>query len=386
METPFFLIHENILRENIESFKQGMNQNWSDCKLSYSVKTNSLPWLLKYMNKHNVMAEVVSEEEYELAILCDYQPENIVFNGPIKTKNIFISSVKNHAFVNIDSTRELKWIEEEHLVSERLGIRVNVPPELFSDGDIEYSETGFRFGFSEASGDFQKAVDCLRSTGNFSFGIHLHCNTITRSPDAYKAISKYAVYLIERYDLTPSYIDVGGGFFGGVPGKTTPREYFEIITNEFIKVGLSDILLIAEPGSGIIGSAIDLVTTVMDVKDTSMSRIVTTDGSRIHIDPLWIKSHYMYSLETKNEIKKTHASQMICGYTCMDHDRIMVIENEPELQEGDKIIYHRIGHYSVTFGGMFIRFFPDVYVTDGYKTERVRSRISVRDYYNIEGI
>ena len=67
----------------------------------------------------------------------------------------------------------------------------------------------------------------------------------------------------------------------------------------------------------------------------------------------------------------------------MDHDRIMVLENEKELQVGDEIIYHRVGAYSMTFGGMFIRYYPEVYVKEGQGIEKVRKRISVKDYFDI---
>ena len=81
-----------------------------------------------------------------------------------------------------------------------------------------------------------------------------------------------------------------------------------------------------------------------------------------------------------NEI---HPKQIICGYTCMDHDRLMTIENEPELKAGNKIIYHRVGAYSMTFGGMFIRYYPDVYVQDGDHISKIRSVCGVEDYINI---
>ena len=115
---------------------------------------------------------------------------------------------------------------------------------------------------------------------------------------------------------------------------------------------------------------------------TLKTRIVTTDGSRIHIDPLWIKNRYMYSLVTSNKDKKRD-TQLICGYTCMDHDRLMTIKNEDELQVGDQIIYQRVGAYSVTFGGLFINYHPDVYVFDGDNTTKVRSRINTEDYIKI---
>ena len=195
-------------------------------------------------------------------------------------------------------------------------------------------------------------------------------------------MAKYALNIIKKYKLEISYIDMGGGFFGGVPGKTTQVEYINAIKQIFASVvDTRKTKLYVEPGSAIIGSVVDLVTSVIDVKNTANARIVTTDGSRIHIDPLWIKKGYMYSLETQKETEIN--KQIICGYTCMDHDRLMVIENEKELSIGDKLIYHRVGAYTMTFGGMFICYYPDVYVSDSERVECVRKQVTVDDYYNI---
>lgn len=213
-------------------------------------------------------------------------------------------------------------------------------------------------------------------------GLHLHCNSVTRSLNVYKAIAKYAVSLIRKYNLTLSFTDMGGGYFGGVEGKPSPEDYICAIKKELSSiVNPKKTKLILEPGSAIIGSAVELHTTVLDVKDTTHARIVTTDGSRIHIDPLWAKKRYMFSTITKEE--KKHPRQIICGYTYMDHDRLMILENEKELMVGDEIIYHRVGAYSMTFGGMFIRYLPEVYVQMGEEIKRVRSRITIEDYQKI---
>ena len=126
----------------------------------------------------------------------------------------------------------------------------------------------------------------------------------------------------------------------------------------------------------------DLHTRVLDAKDTDYAHIVTTDGSRVHIDPLWGKSRYMYSIKQREKTSEKE-KQVICGYTCMDHDRLMVIENQPELQVGDEIIYHRVGAYSMTFGGMFIRYYPNVFVEKENGIERVRTAISTEEYVEI---
>lgn len=386
MNTPFFLISKEILNANISAFQTALSELWPNSKLAYSVKTNSLPWLLKYLYDFGVMAEVVSDEEYQLARLCGYADNQIIFNGPIKGRAQFLDAVENSALINLDSQRDLEYLRDSRPQSSHtIGIRVNVEPDCLPGEDIGFAEDGFRFGFSVENGELEKVLAAVKKIcGDGPVGLHLHCNSVTRSLNMYRALSKYAANLIKEYDLSLSYIDIGGGFFGGVEGKPTPHEYVSVIKQELMGIlDPRETMLIVEPGSAIIGSAVDLYTSVIDVKDTNHARIVTTDGSRIYTDPLWKKSRYMYSLKT-DTLKPQLAKQIICGYTCMDHDRLMCLENEPELVPGNQIIYHRVGAYSITFGGMFIRYYPEVYVEDGGNTVRVRSKITPEQYYEIQ--
>lgn len=386
MNTPFFLISEDKLNANIMSFKSALAELWPNSNIAYSVKSNSLPWLLKHLYNCGVMAEVVSDEEYQLAKLCNYPDDRIIFNGPIKGQTQFVNAVRHGALVNLDSQNDLAYIKECHPNnSSTIGIRVNIEPNIFSPEDISYADDGFRFGFSDVNGEFEKALYAVKLAceGN-SLGLHLHCNSVTRSINVYKMLAKSAADLIRKYNLNLSYIDIGGGFFGGIEGKPTPFEYISVIKEELqYTINPQETTLIIEPGSAIIGSVVDLHTSVLDVKDTSHSRIVTTDGSRIYIDPLWTKTQYMYSLKT--DIKRPCLKrQVICGYTCMDHDRLMCLENEYELKPGDQIIYHRVGAYSVTFGGMFIRYYPEVYVENTNGIIKVRDKITVKQFYGIQ--
>lgn len=384
ISTPYFLISEKSLKENIKVFQSALNKIWPNSKLAYSVKTNSLPWILKYLYKQNVMAEVVSDEEYKLAQICGYDDENIVFNGPIKGQRMFETALQGKAYINIDSRNDLEVIKRIKPDGAIIGVRVNVDPKVFKEDDIGYQEEGFRFGFSEKNGQFRKAIEIVQEySNNTKLGLHLHCNSITRSLDVYQSIAIYAAELIRKYELKIAFIDIGGGFFGGVEGKPSAEEYISVIKKELESVvDCEKTQLIIEPGSAIIGSVVKLYTSVLDVKDTDYARIVTTDGSRIHIDPLWAKQNYLYSIKQK-EITKPVSKQIICGYTCMDHDRLMNIENKPELEVGDEIIYHRVGAYSMTFGGMFIRYYPDVYVQMENELIKVRSYSMVEDYVNI---
>ncbi len=384
MQTPYYLIDERELRENIQQFQTAFEKYWPCARISYSVKTNSLPWLLRYMKKQNVLAEVVSAEEYELAEKCGYSPSQIVYNGPIKTKESLKYAISNGSVVNLDSASDLDVLCSECEAPGVVGLRVNADLSSYCPEDIDYLEDGFRFGFSFENGELGRVIQRIRDTfGDVPMGLHLHCNSRTRAVNVYRSIAAIAAKIITQYQMDIRYIDIGGGFFGGVPGKPTASDYVKAV-KEVLQavVDCTKVRLIVEPGSALIGSPVSLVTSVLDVKDTKKARIVTTDGSRLHVDPLWKKSGYSYKLVSQGEIFPER--QIICGYTCMDHDRLMVLQKVQELAVGDTIIYEKIGAYSMTFGGPFIRYYPDVYVRTEGNIIKVRNRMTVDQYYQIQ--
>lgn len=388
MDTPFYILHEELLQGNLNGFKRALTLHWANSSIAYSVKTNALPWVLKYMRVHGVMAEAVSDEEYQLAKLCGFQDNQIVFNGPIKTTRQLLKAIDQGAIVNIDSERELSTlIKREKNVNENIGIRVNIDIGEFEQDDIEYLKDGFRFGFSQKNGRLCTVIDSIKKKSNTGrFGLHFHCNSITRSLNVYRSISRFAAKIIKEYDLSPSYIDIGGGFFGGMPNKPDAETYILAI-KEILNtvVDPQSTKLIIEPGTALIGSVVELHTTVLDVKDTEYARIVTTDGSRLHIDPLWKKTRHLYTVQPTSICRTSVLDkQIVCGYTCMDYDRIMFLADAVELHVGDRIIYEKVGAYSVTLGGPFIQFFPDVYMEKNGNVELIRKRMTVQQYYNME--
>ena len=213
MKTPYFLIIEKKLDKNIFDFQQALNKYWPNSRIAYSVKTNSLPWLLSYLQKKQLFAEVVSDEEYTLSNMCGFKDCNIVFNGPIKSDEKLIEAVRKGAIVNLDSKNDVRAVLESKFDTiENIGIRVNVSPSAFNPDDIGYTQDGFRFGFSDETGELSSVIENLRKNyGDCRFGLHLHCNSVSRSLNVYKTLAKNAAKIIEKYKLSPSFLDVGGG-------------------------------------------------------------------------------------------------------------------------------------------------------------------------------
>ena len=117
---------------------------------------------------------------------------------------------------------------------------------------------------------------------------------------------------------------------------------------------------------------------MIDVKDTSKSRIVTIDGSRTNVDPLMIKTKAFYDLNTQSD--KLKDKQTIVGFTCMETDRIMVLRNEREMQVGDQIIFKKVGAYTMSLNPLFIQYFPRVYVFDGDSYALVRDQWAIDEF------
>ena len=57
LQTPFYRVKEKDLLYDIHLLKEALTKNWGNYVMGYSVKTNSLPWLLRYLKEHGFYAE-----------------------------------------------------------------------------------------------------------------------------------------------------------------------------------------------------------------------------------------------------------------------------------------------------------------------------------------
>lgn len=103
-----------------------------------------------------------------------------------------------------------------------------------------------------------------------------------------------------------------------------------------------------------------------------------TDGTRLHIDPFMAKSNYDYDLLPRRNGEGN--MQVICGYTCMEKDRIMEI-NDVLIETGDRIEYKIVGSYSMCFNALFISYLPNVYSKTSSGTYKiVRNKWGIKEY------
>lgn len=409
--TPYFLLDEPILQRYFDMLTGALKKNWPNYRIGYSFKTNSLPWLVNFYKKQGAYAEVVSKDEYRLAKYLGFQDSEIVYNGPYKDEQSFRDVVLAGGYVNVDSKWELEWLtklsreleegeifssfsnhnetnteektEANGKVSEiHVGIRVNFNLEQMCPGETTMGETSGRFGFSYENGEFAKALSYVRALPHVKVtGLHLHSSSKSRSVQIFRSIAQMACKLKKEFDLTLSYVDIGGGYCGGMEGRPEYPDYFPAIAEELHKeFDPEQIQLVVEPGISLISKGSFFVTSVIDVRDIRDTRYLITDGSRFNIDATMIKSSYLYHTKLQNPSAPVMERQEITGYTCMECDRLFTMENLPELQTGDQIIYENVGGYTISLNPLFIQYFPAVYVRNGEQMTEVRKKWTAKEY------
>lgn len=378
MQTPYYVIHKEKLDILMNSLNEALEKYWPNSIVGYSLKTNALPWVVQYMQTAGYYAEAVSKDEYRLAQALEFG-NHIIYNGPIKSKETFLEAVAAGCIVNVDSKREIQWLIDAG-ANASIGVRVNFDLEKYCPDESQCGSEGGRFGFCYENGELTEAFSKLSRANIRIAGLHLHCSSKTRSVNIYQAIAKICCEIQKKWAFALDYIDIGGGFFGGVLGKPDFEQYIRDVSDilkEYFEE--QETKLIVEPGISLIGAPVDYVTSVVDVKDTTYNRFVITDGSRTNIDPLMRKTGYSYYVDYQNRTvdRKIQEKQVICGYTCMENDRFFIMNNAFELQENDQIIYEKVGAYTMCLTPLFIEFFPDVFLEDGGKLTSIRKRWDV---------
>lgn len=374
METPCFILDEKEFRLSVNGFQQALKSCFTNYTVGYSVKTNSLPYVMSVAFKQGCYAEVVSYDEYKLAKIVGFPIDHIIYNGPMKSKETFLEAIMGGAVVNIEAHRELEWLKG--LPKDRafkVGLRLNVNITNVSPEDADGENDNSRFGFSDETDEFKQALVYIDELPNVSLaGLHIHRTAHSRSVMFYENSIKYACETIRKYNLNLNYLDVGGGYFGIFANKPTYQDYAYAFKKVLLRYGLEDLHIIVEPGNALVASCFSFLSEVIDVKQVERDCwFITTDGSRNDIDPFFRKSSYMADVlsDGDNDIVKV---QYVVGCTCLEYDRLFSIKERPLLRIGDRLLYKNVGAYTMCLTPMFIRYFPNVYVRndDGYKLIR----------------
>lgn len=395
--SSFYILDVNKLRTNYKKIHHAFKSRYSEFIIGYSYKTNYLPYLCKELSKLGAYAEVVSRLEYDLAIKLGENPKNIIFNGPLKTKEDIQLALKNDSLINVDSMYEVNFVidyAKNHPDKQiKIGLRLNFD---ISENGLTILQDGYeisRFGICTENGSLQQVITELEKISNIKIiGLHGHFSTKTRSVQSYKSKTQKLCQIAKEYILNSiEFINIGGGIYGEMPKSfniNTPSfdDYAEAICevmNQEFGHSEKKPTLVLEPGVAMVANTFIFVSKVIEVKKIKEENFVLVDGSVHTIKPTMHKNNLPHRIIRNNDVEKNkNESFHIVGYTCMEKDYLAHDIKEVLPQINDYIIFGNVGAYTIVFSPPFIKERPAIIAMDNHEIFVVRKKETFDQFFN----
>ncbi len=373
--SPLFVISEKTIRKTYKTAERAFSTRYPKVQFAWSYKTNYLDAVCKVFHDEGAWAEVVSGFEYEKALRNNNPGDQIIFNGPDKSRKDLELATANGSLIHIDHFDELYTLIDLANKSEKkpkVAIRINMDTGIYPQWD--------RFGFNYENGEAWDALNRIMLSGNLDLvGLHTHIGTFILSADAYgKAAAKLAdlaVSLERKYNHVIKYIDMGGGFASKsnlkgayLPGSDTVPgidEYADAISSALINSAIKPEnlpLLILETGRALIDEAGYLLGTVLANKRMADGRRSTILDIGVNI--LFTAFWYDHNIRPAQPFSEHVEETAIYGPLCMNIDVLREAVDFPPLKKDDHVVINRVGAYNMTQWMQFITMRPNVVMID----------------------
>lgn len=384
--SPLYVFNRKMFIENYQQLLSAFRAIYPKYNIAYSYKTNYTPSICQTVKNLGGYAEVVSGMEYQLAKKIGYSSDKIIFNGPVKSDDMFEQLIEG-GVVNVDNLDELAKIivfAREKAISSpkmriKLAFRLNI--------DIKQ---GFisRFGIDADNADITKAFALAGAEQNIDIiGIHCH---IGRSRDLqfWRNRVDRMIEIVDKYfNIPPRFIDLGSGMNSVMEsvlaaqfGECLPtyKEYAKIVATAFCeKYGKlpqeNQPELLTEPGTTLISGYMSFIATVTSIKTVKEKTYITFDGSSENMGDICRLKQLPITLH-KNLGCSIDAGTLInngdfVGYTCLEDD-VMYKNFCGVLEVGDIVEFRNIGSYSNVLKPPFI--YPNCAIVELNGSDTVR--------------
>jgi len=380
--SPLYVMSEKTIRETYQEAYKAFSTRYPKVQFAWSYKTNYLDSVCKVYHQEGSWAEVVSGFEYEKATNNGIPGNQIIFNGPYKTKEDLIKAVNNGSFIHFDNFDEYYMLIDvlnECTKRPQVAIRVNMDTGIYPQWS--------RFGFNYENGEAWEAIQRIMINGRIDLvGLHCHIGTYVMVPWAYANAAKKMVELFmaveKKFHKALSYIDLGGGFASKntlkgayLPGTDTcPTfdQYADAITSVLINSDISFEhlpTLILETGRALVDDAGYILGSIHATKrlPDGKNALIADVGVNLLFTSFW----YDYKFTPAQDFSHYTEETIIYGPLCMNIDVLREYVQLPPMKKGDQFVISRTGAYNMTQWMQFIMYRPNVVMIDMKKDVHV---------------
>ena len=393
--SPLFVFSKTTLQKKYREAKAAIEAIYPRVTFGWSYKTNYLNAICQTFHDEGAIAEVVSGFEYEKARALGVAGEDIIFNGPYKSKKSLELAISENAQIHIDHLDEISDVEEiakSQNKKIKVGIRINFNAGIYPAWS--------RFGFNLESGQALLGIKRILRSKNLEIGgIHSHIGTFITDANAYgRSLEKMIKFMQEVENLAGyelDFIDIGGGFASKNNLKTSYQapeinvpsitDYAKAIAKplKILADRKNPPKLILELGRHLVDEAGFLITSVVAEK-------FLTDGRRAYIldagvNLLYTSTWYKFKIELESEVSGVAEPSVLYGPLCMNIDVVDEAILLPRLKRFQRLILSPVGAYNVTQWMQFIQYRPAVVLIDeNGQVKVIRRAENLEDINNLE--
>lgn len=386
--SPLFILDVNKLKADFLAFQEAFQRHWPNTVICYSVKTNYLPWVCRYLFDLGAIPEIICGMEIDIVERLGYLNQTVVVNGPLKKNDELERLIQANCYIHVDNSDELVRIES---IAKRLNTNAKIGLRVFTDIN------GWkRFGIELHSKRYNDAIRFIQQSSSMTLtGLHCHLGTAILNTDVYvqaaQALSLEIKSLIDELKFSSiEYIDLGGGF----PTEDARLNHYteeqwnvpsyDVFAEDIIKalkpcLEAYQLKLLLEPGRAIVDNAMTLMSSVYSVQDEKVvldagKNIIPSISARIH--PIQVLQNHSVS----GSVKKYD----IFGPLCMGSDCFGCSVELPVLNVNDYVLISAAGAYSISQSMQFIRYLPAFIAVDEGQDMLIRHKQSYEDVFSLD--
>jgi len=381
--TPAFIYSEKILRRNAQVLKEIFIDR--GFKISYAMKANSNPAILKLFRSYGLGVDIVSEGEFKLVQRCGFTGSEINFAGVGKTvEELKLALEFEIDHFNVESRYELELLAARaRLAGKKVPVLLRLNPDIDPQTHPHIS-TGLKqnkFGMSP-----EKVRHLLTHADSFPFiqfkGIHCHIGSQILKPEPFYDLIDYLQQFsssLKADGVEFSHIDLGGGF--GVNYENTFEDildttpFLESIAVRAIEK-LGDYQLHIQPGRVLVANAGILLTRVLGKKENGGHHFVIIDGATTDLirPAMYDAYHAIYA---HVEAQPAQLADVV-GPVCESSDALARNRIIPEFKQNDLMIIGSAGAYASSMGSTYNMrpLSPEIMVESTGETRLLRRRQS----------
>lgn len=367
ISTPYFLVDETRLVQNLEILRQVADQ--AGCKILLAQKAFSMfscyPLLRRYL------AGSTASGLYEARLGREhFGGETHVFSPAYKPEEFEeLLSYADHFVFN--SPRQLqKFGPVAKAAGKAVGLRVN-PECSTQEGHAIYDPCapGSRLGTTLAN--FDESLLPLLD------GLHFHTLCEQNSDDLETTVAAFEEKF-GKYLHGLKWINLGGGHH--ITRKDYDRERLVRIVKHLKETYQVEVYL--EPGEAVVLNAGFLVTSVLETLYNGMDIAILDTSAACHM-PDVLEMPYRPPLQNSGESGEKAYTYRLGGPTCLAGDVIGDYSFDAPLNEGDRLVFEDMALYTMvktnTFNGMPL---PAIVWRDANGQEKLVKAFGYEDFKN----